>query len=197
MNWSAVFTNQFTKDSFYSLIFLLSVYGITHNPIVRPTPEPAPGNWSVQLMQHPLIFGLAGHNYLALRDPQGNIVDELHGLATDAKTGQWKYVGTAPTDILQVWEFNSGRYYLAGKEFPGIIIDQGPQSDIVAIWKKALSCKEPINQEKIEYPPYGVSFRSETLNSNSVAYTLAKCMGFDIRHIGIWTPGETMNLLNR
>jgi hypothetical protein len=192
-----IFANQFTKDSFYSLIFLLAVYGITHNPIVRPIPTPIPGHWSIQLMQHPLIFGLAGHNYLALRDENGNVVEELHGLATDTYTKQWKYIGTKPTDKLQVWEFDNGRYYLAGKNFPGVIIDQGTQIDVLSLWSKALACKDSINQENISYPPYGVSFRSETTNSNSVAYTLAKCMGFDTRHIGIWTPGETMNLLQR
>lgn len=192
--WQKIFTNQFSKDSFYSLIFLLAVYGITHNPIVRPIPTPTPGHWSIQLMQHPLIFGLAGHNYLALRDQDGNVVEELHGLATDDATKQWKYIGTNPTDKLQVWEFNNGRY-LAGTKFPGVIIDQGTQNDVLSLWNKALSCKDSINQENISYPPYGVSFRSETTNSNSVAYTLAKCMGFDTRHLGIWTPGDTMNLL--
>ncbi len=190
-----LFTHRFIKDLLWSTLFLSVHYGITHNPIVRPIPQPIPGNWSIQLMQHPLLFGFAGHNYLALRDQNGNIVEELHGLATDAATGQWKYVGTNPTDILQVWEFESGRYYLAEKKFPGIIMDQGVQSDIFALWKKALSCKDPINQEKTGYPPYGFSFKSETLNSNSVAYTLALCMGLDTRHIGIWTPGATMNLL--
>jgi hypothetical protein len=192
-----IFTNQFTKDSFYSLIFLLAVYGITHNPVVRPTPIPAPGAWSIQFMQHPLIFGLAGHNYLALRDQDGNVIDELHGLATDMVTKQWKYIGTQPTDVLKVWEFDNGRYYLAGKDFPGIIMKQGVQDDMLSLWNKALTCKDSINQENISYPPYGVSFRSETTNSNSVAYTLAKCMGFDTRHIGIWTPGDTMDLLGR
>jgi hypothetical protein len=195
--WDRIFTNQFSKDSFYSLIFLLSIYGITHNPIVRPMPEPSAGSWSIQFMQHPLLFGLAGHNYLALRDPSGTIVEELHGLATDAQTGKWKYVGTNPTDILQVWEFDSARYYLAEKSFPGIVIDQGTQAAVLTIWDKALACKDPINQEKVGYTPYGFSFKTETTNSNSVAYTLAKCMGFDTRHLGIWTPGATMNLLNK
>ncbi|MEZ0208624.1 MAG: hypothetical protein ACAH17_00400 [Candidatus Paceibacterota bacterium] len=195
--WKAIFTNQFTKDFFYSVIFLVSVYAITHNPIVRPVPVPAEGNWSIQFMQHPLVFGLAGHNYLALRDSNGVIVSELHGLATDPATGKWKYVGTNPTDILQVWEFESGRYYLAEKEFPGIIISQGAQRSITELWNQALACKDPINQEKIGYTPYGFSFKNETINSNSVAYTLAKCMGFDTRHVGLWTPGATMNLLGR
>jgi hypothetical protein len=190
-----LFTRRFTKDLILSGVFIFGMYGITHNPIVRPMPAPTPGDWSIQLMQHPLLFGLAGHNYLALRDQNGTIVQELHGLATDSTTGAWKYVGTNPTDLLQVWQFSNAHYYLAEKNFPGVVVDQGTQSDVLAVWNKAVACKDPINNEKLSYPPYGVSFRAETINSNSVAYTLARCMGFDIRHIGILTPGETKNLL--
>lgn len=195
MLWQKIFTNQFTKDAFYSLIFLILVYTVTHNPIVRPIPRPTPGNWSIEYMQHPLLFGFAGHNYLMLRDAEGNVVDELHGLATDPQTKDWKYIGTSQTDILQVWEFPQGRFYLSEKDFPGIIVDQGVQPDILAVWNKALACKDPINAEHISYPPYGISFKNETINSNSVAYTLVKCMGFNAQHLGIFTPGATMNLL--
>lgn len=192
----ALFSNQFTKDFLLSGVFLFSLYGITHNPIVRPIPEPSYGNWSIQFMQHPLLFGFAGHNYLALRNQQGDIVSELHGLATDIASGQWKYVGSRPTDILRVWEFENGRY-LAGKNFPGVILKEGTEEEVEALWEKALLCKDKINELSLLYPPYGISFKNETKNSNSVAYTLAKCMDLDSRHIGIWTPGSTMDLLHR
>jgi hypothetical protein len=190
-----LFTNQFTKDFLLSIAIIASLYGITHNPIVRPTPQPMPGNWSIQFMQHPLLFGFAGHNYLALRDQDGAIISELHGLATDPFTGEWKYIGSKATDKLRVWEFESGRYYLAEKTFPGIVLKEGNEENIRNIWSTGMSCKDPINDKDITYPPYGVSIRNETINSNSVAYTLAKCMNLDTRHIGIWTPGDTMNLL--
>ena len=187
--------HRYTRDFVLSGIFLFSIYGITHNPIVRPIPEPETGNWSIQFMQHPLLFGIAGHNYLALRDGSGAIVSELHGLATDPLTGGWKYIGSNRTDILQVWEFDSGRYYFAEKTFPGIILAQGDEKSMRAIWKQGESCKGRINAKKIPYPPYGISIRNETTNSNSVAYTLSRCMELDARHIGIWTPGSTMDLL--
>lgn len=197
MSWHRLFTNKIIRDFFWSGLFLLSMYGVTHNPIVRPMPQPLPGNWSIQFMQHPLVFGFAGHNYLALRDQNGEIVSELHGLATDTTTGQWKYIGSNLTDILQVWQFESTRYYLAEKKFPGIILKEGLQNELSLIWNKATSCKESINQKKISYPPYGFSIRNETTNSNSVAYTLATCMELGTKHIGIWTPGDAMNLLDR
>lgn len=195
MFWKRLFTNQFIKDLFWSILFILSLYGLTHNPIVRPTPQPVPGNWSIQFMQHPLLFGFAGHNYLSLRDQDGSVVGELHGLATDAQTGNCKYIGSRSTDILQVWEFETGKYYLSQKKFAGIILREGKEEDIRALWEQARSCKDPINAQLIPYPPYGVSIKNETTNSNSVAYTLARCMNLDTRHIGIWTPGSTFDLL--
>lgn len=197
MFWQRLFTNQFTKDFVWSLIFLAAMYGITHNPITRPVPQPLPGNWSIQLMQHPLFFGFAGHNYLALRDQNGDIVSELHGLATDTKTGQWKYVGTNQADILQVWEFDSARYYLAEKKFPGIILTEGAKEAVRTYWDAARGCKEPVNHKKLPYPPFGVNMRGDTENSNSVAYTLTLCMGLDTQHIGLITPGADNNLLLR
>jgi hypothetical protein len=190
-----LFTNRFIKDLLWSIAFVSVLYAITHNPIVRPIPQPLPGNWSIQFMQHPLLFGFAGHNYLALRNHDGTIVSELHGLATDSFTGEWKYVGSKATDKLRVWEFESGRYYLAEKTFPGIILKEGSEEEVKAVWNIGISCKDPINSKNIDYPPYGVRIRNETTNSNSVAYTLARCMNLDTRHIGIWTPGDAMNLL--
>ncbi|MFA5131740.1 MAG: hypothetical protein WC444_00225 [Candidatus Paceibacterota bacterium] len=197
MFWKRLFTNQFIKDLGWSVVFLLCAYAITHNPIVRPIPQPVPGDWSIQLMQHPLFFGFAGHNYLALKDQNGDIVKELHGLATNTTTGQWKYVGTRATDTLQVWEFDSPRYYLAEKTFPGIILTEGKDADMKNHWTNALACKDPLNEKKIPYPPFGVNMNGDTENSNSVAYTLTLCMGLDARHVGLLTPGETVNLLKK
>lgn len=191
-----VLKNHVVKDFALSGIFIFAIYGITHNPIVRPIPKPTPGLWSIQFMQHPLLFGFAGHNYLALRNERGDIVSELHGLATDHATKEWKYVGSRPTDLLQVWEFGTGKY-LAQKQFPGRVLHEGSQEDVLATWNQAVSCKNIINSMNLLYPPYGISLRSETVNSNSVAYTLASCMGLDVDHIGIWTPGAAMNLLQR
>lgn len=146
-------------------------------------------------MQHPLLFGLAGHNYLLLRDGNDTIVSELHGLATDPNTGNWKYIGSSPTDLLQVWEFGSSRYFASEKSFPGTILLQGSEHDIKERWELAKKCVDPINAKNIPYPPYGFSLKNETTNSNAVAYTLATCMQVDVRHIGVFTPGSAVNLL--
>jgi hypothetical protein len=188
-------TPRFKKVIVISSIILLGRYGLTHNPITRPTPQVENGVWSIQYMQHPLLFGIAGHNYLVLRNDKGDIVKEMHGLATDASTNDWKYVGSRSSDLLQVWEFNGSRNYLSSKQYPGIVLISGNQETIETIWTKGENCILPINEKKIPYPPFGFSLKNETKNSNSVAYTLTLCMNLDVRHIGIITPGSEKNLL--
>lgn len=183
------------KDLVISALFLVFIYAITHNPYMYPRPLPEAGNWSIQKLQHPLFFGLAGHNYVVLKDAEGTIISELHGLATDRESNAWKYIGTNESDILKVWQFEGPRYYLAEKNFPGLIIAEGDKDQMEILWALALACKESINAKNISYPPYGFRLQDETDNSNSVAYTLSLCMGLDARHLGLFTPGARNNLL--
>jgi hypothetical protein len=191
-----LFTNRFIKDLVLSFFFLLFIYSITHNPVVRPTLKPAEGVWRIEKLQHPLMFGFAGHNYLVLRNANNEIEKEIHGLATDPITNTWKYIGIKDTDLLKVWEFNGPRDYMAEKTYPGKIVFEGNAEETKKTWSKALQCKEEINQKEIYYPPFGFKLKGETENSNSVAYTLLICMGFDSKHIGLITPGEKKNLLD-
>lgn len=191
-----LFTNRFIKDLFWSILFLLFVYYSTHNPIVRPQLKKTEGYWRIEKLQHPLVFGFAGHNYLALRSSENEIIHELHGLATDKNSGYWKYVGFNKNDLLKVWQFDGSRDYMSGKTYPGIVVAEGSEEEMKMIWQKGEACKEEINKKEIYYPPFGFKLRGETENSNSVTYTLLTCMGFDSRHIGLITPGEKRNLLD-
>lgn len=146
-------------------------------------------------MQHPLVLGIAGHNYVALQNDSNIILSELQGLPTDRETNTWKYIGTKSTDVIHVWEFNSTKDYSISRNYPGILLYQGTKEDTLLKWGKALACKEEINHKNIPYPPYGVRVTGDTENSNSVAYTIALCMGLNIKHLGLITPGSTRNLL--
>ncbi len=190
-----VVTFHFVKDLIFSLVFLVGVYFLVHNPITQPTPEYHLGMWSVETLQHPLLLGLAGHNYLILRNDKGQIVSELHGLATDASTGTYKYFGTKKTDELKVWEFSSIRYSMKEYQFPGVVLTQGDVSTTLTLWGLAKNCMAEINKKDILYSLYGINLLGTTENSNSATYTLAQCMGLDIRHIGIFTPGSQTDLL--
>jgi hypothetical protein len=190
-----LFTKRFTKDLLLICLFIGGLYLLIQSPLVSPKPIVNKGFWSIQLMQQPLVLGIAGHNYLVLRDDGGSIIRELHGLATDTETNEWKYVGNKTTDILQVWEFIDTKTYAVQKGRTGIVLYQGIKDEVLATWSLAYPCKNAINMKKINYPPFGVDMSGDTKNSNSVAYTLASCMGLPTKHIGLLTPGSTKNLL--
>lgn len=191
-----LFTRRFIKDILLIIIFGTSLYTLTHNPITHPTPTATKGLWNIQLMQYPIIFGIAGHNYLTLRNENNIVVKELHGLATDTITGMWKYVGTKTSDRLKVWEFDGPSDYLTQKSYSGTELYQGEKQEVLSVWKKAAHCKEEINKKNFPYPPYGINIQGDTENSNSVAYTLTLCMELDAKHLGLITPGWGKNLLD-
>lgn len=191
-----LFTRRFVKDILLIVLFGISFYILTHNSITHPKPKVIRGEWSIQLMQYPLVFGIAGHNYLTLRDTKNTTVKELHGLATDNKTGIWKYTGTDPADKLKVWEFLGSDTYIAEKSYSGILLTKGNKDEMTTTWNKAKPCTKAINDKNLPYPPYGVTLHGDTENSNSVAYTLSICMGLSTEHLGLITPGWGKNLLS-
>jgi hypothetical protein len=195
METKKLVTKRFLQDIATVIVFCCAFYLLTHNPITHPTPKSTDGKWSIRLMQHPLIFGVAGHNFLTLCNGKGEIVKELHGLATDAETKEWKYVGTKDTDILQVFEFDGSKKYIVSKGYAGTILFEGDETTTKDTWNKSASCKDIINNKSIHYPPYGVKVSGDTENSNSVAYTLMLCMGLDTKHLGLITPGWGEDLL--
>ncbi len=190
-----LFTRKFIKDLIFIVIVGSLLYALTHNPLTHPTLQETKGLWSIQLMQHPLVLGVAGHNFLTIRDDHNRIVGELHGLATDSITGEWKYVGNKESDLLQVWYFDNAKEYKTQKSYPGVVLAKGDKETITSLWKSALFCKDAINEEHFHYPPYGVNIHGDTENSNSVAYTLILCMDLDPTHIGLLTPGWGKSLL--
>lgn len=185
------------KDIFVILFSISVFYAVTHNPITHPKAEGKPGAWSIELHQHPLILGIAGHNYLALRNDKGVVEYELHGLPTDTRTGTWKYVGRSEYDILQIWEFSTSTQRKV-KNTPQVstVLLSGEKEQITELWGSARLCGTRIDSLRIPYPPFGVSFKEDTRNSNSVAYTLSLCMNINPHRLGIFTPGWEIDLLS-
>lgn len=187
-----------TKDVLFIAFFAVLFFTITHNPIVRPKPKPelTKGLWSIELRQRPLALGVAGHNYLVLRNAGGEIVAQFHGLPTDEKTGAWKYVGRNKSDILRVWEFGPESKESDLASGYGITLTSGDKIKMTALWEETRTCGTKINILYLPYPPFGISLQKDTENSNSVAYTLVNCMGLASKHIGLFTPGWGKDLLD-
>ena len=64
----------------------------------------ANGQYRIVEAQLPLIGGVAGHNFLVLLGPNGQIVGELHGMARDVE-GNIKAIGNVPDDRLKSAEY--------------------------------------------------------------------------------------------
>ncbi len=191
-----LFTFRFVKDILWILVFSLTLYVLTHNDFINPQVVPATGVYTIQLRQYPLALGMAGHNYIVLKDEDGRVLRELHGLATDMSTQRWKSVGIVPTDKLQVWEFSDPEDFMTESNYSGTILYRGEEKETLSIWNKTDQCKEKINEMMLSYPPLGIKIGGSTINSNSVAYTLGICMGLHMGHIGLFTPGWGKNLLD-
>jgi hypothetical protein len=141
-----------------------------------------------------LIGGLGGHNLLAILDSNGNVVREINGIAT-APDGTELPIGFIPFyHRLQVREFLGAHFYSSNQ--PQATLFSGGLADVLARWNAALNAKDLVNARDLFYPPGGFGD-----NSNSVASTLIRTMGFTEPQLpGVpfyrFTPGTGTSLLD-
>lgn len=134
------------------------------------------GDWKIVLMNHPIAH--RGHAYFALVRGEKEVVSELHGFGFSKNTGDQQDLATDGANL-------EGRERIAGfKSEPIGILKTGSREEIEKIWAKGASAIGAINEKKFDYKPSDISFELGTdggqiQNSNSVAYTVSKAMGFD------------------
>lgn len=127
----------------------------------------AEGQYRIVKAQLPLIGGVAGHNFLVLIDPDGNVLEELHGLATGAD-GLPKPIGHLPSDELR--GYHDQRFHKPN--FAQTELASGDQVEIMKRWNAGRAVLNKINERNIHYPWMGLG-----QNSNSFASTLIAAMG--------------------
>ena len=132
--------------------------------------------WSIEARA--FLFGPfpLAHHFFVLIDPAGQVTDQLHGLATDPKTGLTKAIG------------HSGHLLLAhgGVIFPWSQQPEQPRhvcltDDFAAVracWQIALNAIPDINALQMPYPNLWQHFHRP--NSNSVFALFAAIMAFDV-----------------
>jgi hypothetical protein len=159
--------------------------------------------YSIEARSLSVAGGAASHNFWVLRDQNGNAVAELHGLATDRKTGKAIPIGTdANQHSLRGWHFvHDGEY---ARNFGSKRTDQtyirdgqlsetvftGDKSEVLERWKSAAKYGlSAMNARNLNYPPGGLDFPvkfdagfnvrvgDSTVNSNSVYNTFGRLMG--------------------
>lgn len=139
------------------------------------------------------VVGVASHNFLVLRDGEGRAVAELHGLATDRKTGEFIPIGTdEEKHSLRVWHFAHDADYaksIGAKANSATFIQDGQdhktmltagKEEVMDRWNAAVAAKEPLNALDRDYPSYGFKTSGDTVNSNAAYRTLSEIMGVPV-----------------
>lgn len=148
------------------------------------------GKWTIEARSLSIVGGAASHNFWVLRNDKGEAVAELHGLATDRKTGATVPIGTdAEKHSLRVKQFIHDPEYarnFGAKQANSTYIKDGQTSDtvfsgsreeVLERWKAgAKTAATRINALDLDYPPGGFKFDGTTRNSNSVYRTLGAIM---------------------
>lgn len=140
------------------------------------------------------ILNIASHNFWVLRC-EGAAISQLHGLATDRKTNQFKPIGIF-SDRLGFYEFkkqyNDPTFISSTQR--STIIYQGDKNDVLMRWNKAAARVKSLNQQDLNYSPFGI-FGLPITNSNSAFHLFAQLMGFECyRFAGILDPGINNSL---
>jgi len=147
-------------------------------------------NYKIVKSQLPLLGGLAGHNFIAILDPNDQVIHELHGLAT-SKTGKIKPIGYVPSDKLYVYNEDSiGGFFYKPSQKQAVVFE-GSYEEVMEKFYLGEEIGQKINDHNFRYPILGLG-----RNSNSVASTLLKGMDLKDPDLGMaLTPGENSLLL--
>jgi len=132
------------------------------------------GQWSIEARAFQVPYTPFTHNFWVLVNSNSNIVDQIHGLAVDPKTGTAKAFGFS-FHLLQVinnsnivWALQSGQ--------PTVVCAVDCERQIKQRWQAAVNSIPAINALKLQYPNIWQHFYKK--NSNTVFNTIGQIMGF-------------------
>lgn len=136
------------------------------------------------------LMSIASHNFWVLRNAEGEVVSQLHGLATDRKTNFFKPIGFF-SDRLGFYEFKTAENdptFISSTQ-QSITVFQADKEGVLIRWKKAACQIESLNQKDLNYSPFGI-FGYPITNSNSAYHLFARLMDVECcRFFGVLEPG--------
>jgi hypothetical protein len=146
---------------------------------------------------------VVGHDFWVLRGRNGRTLAELHGLATDRRTGTAVPIGTDETrHALRIWHFVHDRAYAASLKVVATdrtyirlaqaraTVFEGAGEEALARWAAALAAMPALNALDLDYPSYGIAVAGPTVNSNAAYRTLGEIMGLEVpTFAGVFEPG--------
>jgi len=167
--------------------------------------------YRIELREYPLVWFTA-HAFWVLYDGD-DLIGELHGFATDHKTGRWKTIGTA-RDALRAWSYplpgqpsripstGSANGGFSGIWRPGQAsrsVFEADRADALARWDRGLLAAQALNDANIGYSLLGGAPDDITTgNSNTVFRTFGDVMDLQMPKVkALVRPGERKNVLPR
>jgi hypothetical protein len=143
------------------------------------------------------IGGLAAHDFWVLRDEKGNVLGQLHGLATNPENrikpigtlgDQLKFYHFGPRAILfglhPDWDLN---FIKAGQK--AMRMFSGSPEEALGRWDHAVKALPYLNHLGIPYTPFAI-LNVVPLNSNTAYTLLGKLMDIHVHYFsGYWQPG--------
>lgn len=138
--------------------------------------------------------GVGTHNYIALVDPNGNIISEMQGLPTDNK---FTMFGPEAGDYLRVYNFQPGQYMNNQAILAATPFAEGSLSSMQSLYNtgyNAVAAALNTNHELHD----GYELSGNDPNSNSVWYTALLAMGVSnpsqFLAPGTAAPGSSIDL---
>ena len=135
-------------------------------------------------------LGIWSHNFWVLRDEARKCtLAELHGLAMSRVTGRIVPIGTTSEHGLRAYVFAHHETYAeklglkvkATRMFagsPAHPVYEG--ADGLERWQAAVAAIPVMNEQDLDYPPWGFNFLGATVNSNSAYRTFAEIMDIEV-----------------
>ncbi|HEY8034262.1 MAG TPA: hypothetical protein VIF37_01585 [Methylobacter sp.] len=143
------------------------------------------------------IVGVVAHDFWVLRDEKGQVLGQLHGLATSPER-VIKPIGTLG-DKLKFYHFglraisfglNPARnlnYIKSGQQSKPMF--SGSPKDVLARWDNAVKALPYLNSLDVVYTPFGI-VGIAAVNSNTAYHLLGKLMSIPVHYFPLyWQPG--------
>jgi len=139
--------------------------------------------------------GVAGHDFWVLKDSQGTVIGELHGLATDRQTDKPIAIGDI-NDSLRFYHYypsNENQFFRSSgfisSDQPTRLIFAGTQTEVMARWNSAVNAIPTLNNLDLDYTPFGF-IGSPVINSNAAYTVFGNLMDVPVHNFsGFWEPG--------
>jgi len=130
--------------------------------------------WSIEARAFHIKYTPFTHNFWVLTDSRNNIIDQIHGLAVDPKTGETKAIGNCH-HLLQVVQDSTNIWSLQPGQ-PTKICATDYEIVTKQRWQSAVNSIPCINALQLHYPNLWQHFYKK--NSNTVFNTIGQIMGF-------------------